>query len=197
MNADRHSDSATTGPKGVDGAVGVPDAKWFVAIVNSKHEKSSAEKLQEAGFEAFVATQRELHVWNNGRRKMVDRVVIPGMVFVKCYEQERRRIVTLPYILRFMVNRTVDSGSLNKPAATIPDDQMARLKFMLGQTDVPVDFVPTLYNVKDTVRVVRGSFMGLTGNIMQHSDGTHTLLVSLSILGGATVRIEPHDVEKL
>lgn len=197
MSADLHSDFVTTGPKGVDGAVGVPDAKWFVAIVNPKHEKSSAEKLQEAGFEVFVATQRELHVWNNGRRKMVDRVVIPGMVFVKCCEQERRRIVTLSYILRFMVNRTVDSGSLNKPAATIPDDQMARLKFMLGQTDVPVDFVPTLFNVKDTVRVVRGSFMGLTGNIMQHSDGTHTLLVSLSILGGATVRIEPHDVEKL
>ncbi len=197
MSADRHSNFATTGPTGVDGAVGVPDAKWFVAIVNPKHEKSSAEKLHESGFEAFVATQRELHVWNNGRRKMVDRVVIPGMVFVKCSEQERRRIVTLPYILRFMVNRTADSGSLNKPAATIPDDQMARLRFMLGQTDVPVDFVPTLFNVKDTVRVVRGSFMGLTGHIMQHSDGTHALLVSLSILGGATVRIEPHDVEKL
>ena len=38
-------------PSGVDGAVGVPEVKWFVAIVNSRHEKSVAEKLQTTGLE--------------------------------------------------------------------------------------------------------------------------------------------------
>lgn len=182
---------------GADGAVGMTETRWYVAIVNSRHEKSVAEKLDLIGIEAYVATQRELRVWQNGRRRMVDRVVIPSIVFICCTEQQRREIVALPYIYRFMVDRTADCGTLNKPVAVIPEEQMRRLQFMLGQTDTPVNFDPTAFRVHDTVRVVRGSLKGLVGEIARHPDGSHTLTVSLSILGGATVQIAPHDVEKL
>lgn len=187
----------TAVPSGVDGAVGMPEAKWYVAIVNPRHEKAVTDKLLQINVQAYVATQKELRVWANGRRRFVDRVVIPSMVFVRCTEQERRRLVTLPYILRFLVNRTVDTGGLNRPAAVIPEAQMATLRFMLGQSDTPVEFTPTEFRVHDTVRVVRGSLRGLTGEIRANSDGTHTLLVSLPLLGGATARIHPSDVEKL
>lgn len=188
----------TAVPQGVDGAVGVPDAKWFVAVVNPRHEKSVADKLQKINVETYVATQQELHQWANGRRRKVDRVVIPSMVFVKCTEQERRRIVTLPYILRFLVNRSAASGNgLNKPVAVIGEAEMEKLKFMLGHSDTPVEFVPTEFRIHDTVRVIRGNLKGLEGEIRANSDGTHTLLVSLSVLGGALLHIHPHDVEKL
>lgn len=183
---------------GADAAVRVPEAKWFVAIVNPRHEKAVAERLQATeGVETYVATQKERRVWANGRRKMVDRILIPSMVFVRCTEQQRRHLVTLPYISRFLVNRTVDTGGLNKPAAVIGDAEIRRLKFMLGQTDYPVEYVPTAFRVHDNVRVIRGGLSGLEGEIRENSDGTHTLLVSLSILGGATVHIPPQDVEKI
>lgn len=184
-------------PQGVDGAVGVPESKWFVAIVNSRHEKVVGERLAENGLETYVAIQKEMRVWANGRRKLVDRVVIPAMVFVKCSEKERRRIVTLPYINRFLVNRSADSGGLNKPVAVIGDDEIQKLKFMLGQSDSPVEFVPTEFHVHDTVRVVRGNLRGLEGEIRENSDGSHTLVVGLSLLGGAIVHIQPRDVEKI
>lgn len=187
----------TLAPKGVDGAVGLPAAKWFVAIVNSRHEKAVGEKLSAAGIENYVATQKEMRVWANGRRKMVDRVVISSMVFVRCTEAERRRIVALPYINRFMVNRSANTGGLNKPAAVVGDAEIRKLKFMLGQADSPVEFVPTEFRVHDTVRVVRGKLRGLEGEIRENSDGSHTLVVSLALLGGATVFINPLDVEKL
>ena len=182
---------------GVDGAVGISEAKWFVAIVNSRHEKAVAEKLCERDVECYVAKQREMRVWQNGRRKMIDRVVIPSVVFVRCTEKERREIVALPYVNRFMVNRTTDSGMLNRPAATIPAVQMQRLQFMLGQSETPVNFEPTVFKVNDNVRVIRGHLRGLEGEIMKNSDGTHTLTISLSLLGGACVTIDPKDVEKL
>lgn len=182
---------------GVDDAVGVSEAKWFVAIVNSRHEKSVADKLNTTGIETYVATQKEMRVWANGRRKIVDRVVVPSMVFVKCTEKERRQIVNLPYINRFLVNRSADSGRLNKPVAVIGDAEIQKLKFMLGQSDTPVEFAPTEFRVNDTVRVIRGNLRGLEGEIRANSDGTHTLLVSLSLLGGATVHICPRDVEKI
>lgn len=184
-------------PGGVDGAVGVPERKWFVAIVNSRHEKAVGDKLQAFSMETYVATQPELRVWRNGKRKMVDRVVIPSVVFVKCSEAERREVVKLPYVNRFMVNRSVDTGGLNKPVAVISQAEIDKLKFMLGQSDHPVEFAPTIYRVNDTVRVIRGNLRGLEGEIREASDGTHTLVVSLSLLGGALVHIDPQDVEKL
>lgn len=187
----------TAEPSGVDDAVGVPEAKWFVAIVNSRHEKSVAEKLQTTGIETYVAAQKEMRVWKNGRRKLIDRVVIPSMVFVKCTERQRIQIVNLSYINRFLVNRTADSGGLNKPVAVVGDAEIQKLKFMLGQSDTSVEFAPTEFRVHDNVRVIRGSLRGLEGEIRENSDGTHTLVISLSILGGATVHIQPQYVEKI
>lgn len=180
-----------------DGAVGVPEAKWFVAQVNSRHEKKVSERLQEFGLESFVATQEEMHIWKNGRRKKVERVVIPSVVFVRCTESKRREIVALPYINRFMVDRTVKSGPNSSRVAVIPSAQIAKLRFMLGQTEVSVNFTPTVFHVNDNVRVIRGRLAGLEGEILKKSDGTHTLTISLSLLGGATVLIAPQDVEKI
>lgn len=184
-------------PSGVDGAVGVPGRRWYVAIVSPRHEKSVSEKLTHQGVETYVATQRELHVWKNGRRRQVERVVIPGIVFVRVSESERRAIVAHPFIHRFMVDRCAESRGLNRPAAVIPDVEMQKLQFMLGHAEAPVEFVATSYNVHDSVRVVRGGLMGLTGEIIETGDGRHRLTVSIAMLGGATVHIDPSDVEKI
>lgn len=193
---DRQSGVAAV-PQGVDDAVGVPRGKWFVAIVNSRHEKTVAEKLEALGLRAYVAAQKEMRVWKNGRRKIVDRVVIPSVVFVHCTEKTRREIVNLPYIFRFMVNRSADSGALNKPVAVIPDKEIEKLKFMLGQSDVPVEFVDHEYSGGDRVRVSRGSLTGLEGVVLRAESGTRDLIVSLNLLGSAKVRISVEDLEPL
>ncbi len=197
MNAEMTSENIAPVHLRTDGAVGVPEAKWFVAIVNVRHEKAIAEKLTERGIECYVATQKELHIWKYGKRRMIDRVVIPSIIFVHCSEQKRRNIVNLPFIYRFMVNRSADSGKLNKPVAVISDAEINKLKFMLGQSDYPVEFIPTIFKIKDNVRVIRGKLAGLEGEIQENSDGTHRLVVSLALLGGATVFIDSKDVEKI
>ena len=188
---------STTGQQGADDAVGVPGAKWFAAIVNSRHEKATADKLLKLNIESYVATQKEMRIWQNGRRKIVDRVVIPSIVFIRCTERERREIVNLPFINRFLVNRSARADGLNRPVAVIPDADIQRLRFMLGQSETPVEFTPTIFHVNDNVRVIRGNLRGLEGEIRRNSDGTHTLTVSLSLLGGATVFIDPTDVVKI
>lgn len=194
----RYSELISTAmPIGVDDAVGMPKSKWFVAIVNSRHEKTVGDKLKEFDIESYVATQKEMRVWKNGRRKIIDRVVIPSVVFVKCTEKRRRDIVNLPFINRFMVNRSAGAGSLNKPVAEITDAEIDKLKFILGQSEHPVNFAPTVFRINDNVRVVRGKLRGLEGEIRKNPDGTHALAISLSLLGGATVFIDPQDVEKI
>lgn len=197
MSNDKVDCTDTPVPQGVDGAVGVPEPYWYVAVVSPRHEKKVAETLTRQNITAYVASQKEMHLWRNGRRRLVDRVVIPSVVFVKCTESERLKIVALPFVKRFLVNRAIETGGLNKPAARIPDDQIEKLKFMLGQSELPVTFSPESYRVNDNVRVIRGQLKGLQGRIMANSDGTHTLTVDIELLGGATVKIDPTDVEKI
>ena len=64
----------------VDGAVGVEETHWYVAIVNNNSERSVAERLKDRGmegaYESYVPIQREKRVWKNGRKKEIDRVLL-------------------------------------------------------------------------------------------------------------------------
>ncbi len=181
--------------KDVDGAVGVPGRRWYVAIVNHNTEKISADKVAATGIETYVAAQPELRVWKNGRRKKIDRVVIPSMIFMHCTEKERLQIVRQPYIFRFLTDKAATPDRYGKAVATIPDSQIETLKFMLGHSPAPVEFVPHIYNKGDRVRVVRGKLMGVEGRAYTSSDGHSHLIVSLDILGCAMVTIDPVDLE--
>ncbi len=192
------TESVTAAPSGVGDAVGVEGRKWFVAIVKNNTEKTVREKLRQSGHETYVASQTVIRVWKNGRKAKVDKVLLPAMVFVKCTEQERREIVRLPYINRFMTNKAgAATGSMPKPLAVIPQKEIDTLRFMLGQSDIPVTIVDTPYKVNDKVVVVRGKLKGLEGEIAHTSDGKSELVIRVDILGCAMVSINALDLEPL
>lgn len=84
-----------------------------------------------------------------------------------------------------------------KDAAVIPMDEIDKLKFILGQSDSPVSFDAGVFSVKNTVRVIRGSLMGLHGTVMEYADGSSELVVSIDFLGGARLKIQKSDLELL
>lgn len=177
-------------------AVGVESRKWFVAIVKNNTEKSAQERLAKSGHETYVATQKVVRIWKNGRKAKVDKVLLPSMVFVKCTEAERKEIVTLPFISRFMTNKAgAAKDGMAKPLAVIPQEQIDTLQFMLGQSDIPVTFVDAPYRPHDRVVVVRGNLRGMEGEVVKTSDGKSELIIRVDILGCAQVIINAIDVE--
>lgn len=191
------SHCATTALTDADGAVGVPERHWFVAVVNHNSEIRSAEKLRASGFTSYVATQKELRIWRNGRRKTVDRVVISSLVFIHCTETERRAAVNLPFIFRFLTDKASASTPSGRPVAIIPQKQMETLQFMLGHSDTPVEITSRVYGKGDKVRVIRGNLRGVEGIVVTDSDGQSELIVNLDILGNARCRISPVDLEPI
>ncbi len=200
-----------------DGAGGM-SASWYVAIVNHNAERTVATRVEALGYDTYVAMQPELRVRAGGRRVRVERIVIPCIVFVRCTEAQRRAVVKIPGVNRFMTDRA--AGAARRPA-TVPPAQMAILRFMLGQSNIPVDFVPS-YSRGDRVRVARGPLRGLTGEVAtarpattgtthspaisrnvatpQPSDtdpATTLLIVRLDVLGCATMTIPAIDLEPL
>jgi len=189
-------DSVPAAPSGVDGAAGVAESKWFIAVVNNRSEKMTAERLEKMGIESYLPIQTVFRVWKNGRKAKVDRVVIPAVVFIHCTEKKRREVVTLPFIFRFMTNKAGSSANtLGKPLATISDEEIRRLKFMLGQSDIPVTIADRAYHKGDRVRVIRGSLQGLEGEVFDLNSSKSELTVRLEYFGCAKLVIDTVNLD--
>lgn len=187
-----------------DDAVGVlrsnKEAKhWYVAIVNNKSEKACLEKLQqrlksrsagEETYEAYVAIQQEMSVRRDGKRRKVDRIVFPALLFIRCTERLRRKeIVYLPYIKRFMVNIAGERQDTRRPVAIIPDDQMHKLMRMVNDAEEQVTIESRPLHLGERVRVNGGKLVGLEGNVWEDSDGSTSLVIMIDMLGCAKVSI--------
>lgn len=175
--------------------------RWYIAVVRNNTEIASSERLAQQGIESFAATQKVWRVWRNGRRKLIDHVVLRGLLFIRCTESTRRQIVKLPYINRFMVDRaaTRPEGAASRPVAQVSPREIGILRFMLGQSDLPVEIVDMRFAPGDKVKVVRGPLKNLEGEIIRTPDAdktvpTASLIVRLDLLGAARVDIPAQDL---
>lgn len=178
-----------------DDAVGVERRKWFIAIVNNRSEKSIGERLAHSGYEVYVPTQQETHIRVNGKKHTADRIVLPAKIFIHITEAERREVVKLSFINRFMTNPAAGKDQFNKnPIATVSDKEITTLRFMLENSDTDVEIVSRPFVRGDKVRIVRGKLRGLEGTVSDES-GHSRLYVSLDILGCARMEIDSSDLE--
>lgn len=198
MNTIEKSFRVAPVPKGVDDAVGVSKSHWFVAIVNHNSEKQVSERLTKIGVVNYLPTQSEIRVWRNGRKSKVDRIVIPSIVFIYCAEDKRKELVDLPYIFRFMTNKAGKSKNrINKPLAVIPNVEIERLRFMLGQSEIPIEITEKPLKQGDRVRVIRGSLAGLEGEVIDMKTEKSELYISLENFGCARLTIDTLSLERI
>ena len=123
--------------------------RWLVAIVRICHEKKTSERLTKMGIENFLPIQQEVHQWSD-RRKIVDRVLIPMMIFVHVDSHEQKEVLTLSSISRYMVLRGESTP------AVIPDQQMLRFKFMLDYSDEAISMNTSPLAPGEKIRVIKG-----------------------------------------
>ena len=187
-----------------DDAVGISKSQkeakhWYVAIVNNKSEKACLEKLQqrlknqsdsEQTYDVYVPIQQELRVSRDGKRKKVDRIIFPTLLFIRCTEKVRRKVIVyFPYIKRFMVNIAGSSPNSHRPIAVIPDHQMHRLMRMVSDAESEVSIGLRPLHLGERVRVNGGKLVGLEGNVWEESDGSTSLVIMIDILGCAKVTV--------
>lgn len=186
------------------GAVGISKSDqearhWYVAVVNNKSEKACLVKLQqriqkqpdeEKAYEVYVPVQQEMSIRRDGRRKKVDRIVFPALIFIRCTERVRRKeIVCLPYIKRFMVNIAGAPQNNHRPVAIIPDYQMNNLIRMVNDAESEVSIEARPLHLGERVRVNGGKLVGLEGNVWEEPDGSTSLVIVIDMLGCAKVSI--------
>ncbi len=169
-----------------DGGEAVPKC-WYAACVRMNCERKVAGLIESLGIETFVPQQTQTRQWSD-RRKKVQVVVIPLIVFIRATEEEARRVMCLS-----QVSRLLSAPGQRKPAV-IPDKQMDVLKFLLYQEEKAVAFSGKLAKKGDKVRIVRGHLAGVEGVVVQ-VENSKSLAIEINMIGYAMVKIDKEDVE--
>ena len=146
--------------------------RWIAALVQSCLEKKVGERLDKLGVENYIPTQTVIRQWSD-RKKKIERVVIPMIVFIRTDEMTERRLRMQTYI------RKILSYPGQWEAAVIPDAQIDRLKFMLRHAESSVELLEQTLQVGEAIRVARGPLKGLDlwpQHIWSHTQGLHRTL---------------------
>lgn len=164
--------------------------RWIAVLVQMNAEKKTSARLNALGIENYVPVQREVRRWSD-RKKLIDRVVIPMVVFVKINSNDERQLKKYSFIYKILTY----PGQTK--SAVIPDDQIERLKFMLSQSESPVEVTDKIMVPGDIVRVIRGPLKGLEGELYMIEGEKSCVVMRIECLGYACVHVSRNDVEKL
>ena len=179
---------STPSANGTDGGGAVAE-KWYVAYVRPNCERRVAQDINKLNYTTYVATQKVMRQWSD-RRKLIDKVVITQVVFIKCTKKDTERLERHSIIYYFLRI----PGTREK--AEISDKELDNLMKVLDGADLEdVDFVANKFSKGDTICIRFGKFAGVTGVVEHEANGAQYLTVRINYLGSARVRILEADLK--
>ena len=156
--------------------------KWLAALVQMNCEKKIGAKLDKLGIENYIPIQIETHQWSDRKRK-IERVVIPMIVFVKISKEDEPIVRNYSFIHKFIKN----PGSKDL-ATPIPEEQILKLKYLLENSNTKVFFTDHL-KIGEVVTIARGPLKGFKGVISIIDNKTSVVAIRIDSLGYACVKI--------
>ncbi|MBP5719569.1 MAG: UpxY family transcription antiterminator [Bacteroidales bacterium] len=166
---------------------GRDDLHWYVGCVRSCQEKNVAQTLSSMSVEHYLPVRREVHRWSD-RRKIVECLVIPRFIFIRCRNSERALIMDAePRIFKFLAS----AGAVS----VVRDAEMETFRRMV-EGGGAVRLSEQVPSAGDRVRVTSGPLTGLECDLVSVGGG-RCLAVSLGPLGTATMDLDLESVEKI
>lgn len=165
---------------------------WYVGYVKSCQERKVAEALARLGIGFYLPVRKEIHKWSD-RRKVVDSLVLPRLIFVRGTEADRvRSLREIPALYAYIMAR---GGEVRK-AAIVPDAEMESFRAMVDRGREKVELFAGPVAPGDRVRVTDGPLKGMECEVVR--TGAHFYMVArLSMLGAATMEVSADSIEKL
>ena len=163
--------------------------RWIAVLVQVNCEKRTATLLGKVGYETYIPTQQEIHQWSD-RKKKVDRLIMPMVVFVRATVCEEEWLRNQSYIHKLLALPGSDDDK-KRFATPIPDSQIERLKFLLESAETEVTIVSN-FKVGDSVRIASGPLKGLEGLVCEADEKSSIVGIQIDGLGYACVKI-PKD----
>ena len=160
--------------------------RWIAVLVQVNCEKRTATQLGKVGYETYIPTQQEIHQWSD-RKKKVERLIMPMVVFVRATVREEEWLRDQSYIYKLLALPGSDEDK-KRFATPIPDNQIERLRFLLENAETEVSIVSN-FKVGDSVRVTSGPLKGLEGVVCETGGKNSIVGIQIDGLGYACVKI--------
>lgn len=155
--------------------------RWFVIYVIARHEKAVAAQLDAMQIRNLLPLQKSVRQWKQ-RRTTVELPVFPCYVFVSGGEAERRRILAVPGVIRFV--------TFQNRAATVSAEELSAIVAALKVRSVK----PCAYlGIGQRVRIVSGPLAGIVG-VIDRTKGLRLVVSVDSIASSIRVEVLPEDL---
>jgi len=145
---------------------------WSALYVKSRTEKKVVARLKEKGIKCFLPTVKTKVQWSD-RLKTVEKVVIPGYVFVKISEREYYDVLNLPSVVTYVHS--------DGKAAKIRESQIDSMR-LLFENSPNVQKEECGIELGASVSIEYGPFKGFVGRVSRVKS-TAKLTVVIEQLG--------------
>lgn len=172
------SDSPKGGTLADKPAFSAPAAdRWYIGEIPPPRWRAIRKTLGKA-YEVYVATQRETRVYKSRNKREIERVVIPGLIFIRTTEDNLWNILlTYSDIHRFMLDRAASDRERGKRVfACISDEEMQRLRYVLDNAPNPVAMTAEQLTVGQQIEITRGPLAGLKGELVKKDNTSYLVL---------------------
>ncbi|MCD4683117.1 MAG: UpxY family transcription antiterminator [Bacteroidales bacterium] len=133
------------------------EKKWYAIYTKSRTEKKVYQELIASGVETYLPLIKTLKQWSD-RKKWVEEPLFRSYLFVNITDSEYYRVLSSVGVVRYI--------TFEGKAVTVPPKQILAIKqFINEEEDFTVDF--DHFEIGDSVEVIRGSLMGLCGNLTE------------------------------
>lgn len=161
--------------------------RWYAVYTAPRAEKKVSDRFTEAGIEHYLALQTVKRRWSD-RVKEVIVPVVNGYIFVHILPSDFERVLKIYGAIAF-----VREGGQPVP---IPDNQMDNLRFMVQNSEEPVEFCQENFERGESVCIRKGPLEGMLGELVEVK-GKHKVLIRLEQFGSAITTVPVSFIERI
>lgn len=153
------------------------DEKWYIGECKPTKERTIRKSLEKK-YEVYVASRKETRVYASRNRREVERIMIPGKVFIRTTEAHLWDILLeYPSIYRFMINRAASDKEKGKRVfAYVRDEEMQQLRYVLDNAPNPVMITTQQLSLGQKIEITRGPLIGLQGELAKIENASYIVL---------------------
>jgi transcription antitermination factor NusG len=149
------------------------DKQWYVIRTKTLVEKKVFANLLKKELTVFLPLVKTVRQWSD-RKKTLHVPLIPGVLFINCYEIELKLLFNEPYVFGVL-------QYLKRPAI-VKEQEIHNLTILInGSVDDEIALLNERLKPGDLVEVIKGPFKGLQGESIE-INGKHRIKVRIDAL---------------
>ncbi|KIO46297.1 hypothetical protein DMB45_06835 [Sanguibacteroides justesenii] len=164
---------------------------WYAAYTRVNQEMSIKKKLDALNVENYLPLQEVVRQEPEGRKK-VRELLVRGLIFLRT-DRRTSFVLLNDYSLNIVYIRDRET----RRSLIIPDKQMKDFMFLLDFSDEVIEIVNKELRRGDKVRVIKGPFVGLEGELVRVKGHKRVVIRLEGVVSIATSYIPGSYLEKI